>query len=229
MLKLTAKPREALGKKAKHVRKNGEVPAVLYGYGVQSTPLSVDARAFTKAWKEAGESSLVELHVDGAEARNVLIHDVSVDPLHETLLHVDLYAVRMDRALEADVRIEFVGESEAVKAFGGILVRVVHEMRVRALPKDLPHELIADISALKTLEDQITIRDIALPSGVEILAEEDQVVALVERPRTEEEIAALDTEQPASLEDIEIAGKKEKEEGAEGEGEDTEKSEKKGE
>lgn len=225
MLKLTAKPRQALGKKAKQVRKNGEVPAVLYGYGVESTPLSIDARAFTRTWKEAGESSLIELQVDGAEARNVLIHDVSVDPLREELLHVDLYAVRMDRTLEADVQIEFVGESEAVKAFSGILVRVVHEVRVRALPKDLPHELVADISALKTLEDQITIHDIVLPVGVEIIAEEDQVVALVERPRTEEELAALDTEQPASLEDIELAGKKEKEE--ESEGTEEEKSERK--
>ncbi len=212
MIEIAAKPREALGKKAKQVRATGEIPAVLYGYKVEATPLRVDARAFEKVLAEAGESTLLSLHVENGGAHNVLIHDIAHDSLKGNPTHVDFYAVRMDRPIEAAVRLAFEGESEAVKALGGVLIKVLQEVHMRALPKDLPHEIVVDISPLQALEDQVLIKDLSVPAGVEILAEEDQVVALVEPPRTEEEMAALDEVTAPSLEDIEVAGKKEKEE-----------------
>lgn len=166
------------------------MPAVLYGEGVETQPLSIAYKDFEKAWKQAGESTLVELDVAG-KVHNVLIHDIVEDPMKGTFVHADFYAVRMDRAIRTKVPLEFIGESHAVKNEGGILVKVVHELEVEALPKDLPRELTADISSMLVLEARLMIKDIPLPKGVKIIAEENEVIAVVERPRSEEEIAAL--------------------------------------
>ena len=212
MLQLVAKPRVELGKKAKHVRKTGHIPAVLYGYGISPHPVQVEARAFEKIWKEAGESTLISLELESGSRQTVLINDVSRDVLQGTPIHADFYAVRMDRPIEAHIPLVFTGEAEAVKALGGVLVKVVHELEIRALPKDLPHEIEVDITPLRAFEDQIFVKDITLPPGVEVLVDAEQAVALVEAPRTEEELAAMEQPAEVSLESIEIAGKKEKEE-----------------
>ena len=214
MLELVVKTRRETGKKAKLLRNKGYVPAVLYGYGLKSASVAVETIPFEKVWKEAGETSLVSLQLEDGSRRTVLIHDVSRDILRGNPLHADFYAVRMDRVLEADIPLVFTGEADAVETLNGVLVKVVHELPIRALPKDLPHEISVDISALRTFEDQIFVRDIPLPEGVELRVEPDQVVALVEAPRTEEELAALEQPAEVSLENIELAGEKEKEEAA---------------
>lgn len=217
MLELVVKTRTELGKKAKHVRNKGSIPAVLYGFGIQPKSVEVDARAFQKVWTVAGETSLVSLSLEDGTRQTVLIHDVSRDVLRGGPMHVDFYAVRMDRELEADIPLVFTGEAEAVKSLGGVLVKVIHELPIRALPKDLPHEISIDISALRSFEDQIFVKDIVLPEGVEVRVEPDQVIVLIEAPRTKEELAAMEQPAEVSLENIEIAGKKEKEEDEESE------------
>lgn len=229
MLQLTVKPRTELGKKSNHVRKTGHIPAILYGYGISPVAVQVESRAFEKTWKETGKSSLISLEWEGGTKQTVLIHDVSRDVLQGTPIHVDFYAVRMDRPIEADIPLVFSGETDAVKTLGGVLVKVAHVLSIRALPKDLPHEIEVDISPLRTFEDQILVKNIALPSGVEALIDGEQVVVFVEAPRTEEELAALEQQAEVSLESIEVAGKKEKEEKGESEkieaSENTEKKE----
>ena len=217
MLELAVKTRHDLGKKAKHVRNKGGIPAVLYGYGIEAKPVEVDSRMFEKVWKETGETSLVSLLLEDGSRKTVLIHDVSEDVLRGNPIHVDFYAVRMDRELEADIPLVFVGEAEAVTSLGGVLVKVIHELPIRALPKDLPHEIEVDISSLRTFENQIFVKDISLPGGVELRMEPDQVIVLVEAPRSEEELAAMEQPAEVSLENIELAGKKEKEEKTESE------------
>lgn len=212
MLELAVQSRHALGKKAKQVRSRGSIPAVLYGYGVRPMPVEVESRAFEKTWKAAGETSLVSLGLEDGTRHTVLIHDVSRDVLRGMPVHVDFYAVRLDRPLEADIPLVFNGEADAVKSLNGVLVKVIHELPIRALPKDLPHEITIDISFLRTFEDQILVKDIALPSGVETRLEPDQTIAFVEAPRTEEELAAMEQPAEVSLEGIEVIGKKEKEE-----------------
>jgi large subunit ribosomal protein L25 len=217
MVELAAKKREITGKKTRSLRKTGSIPAVLYGYKEESQPILVEQKSFEHVWKEAGESSIISLNLEGEGVKNVLIHDVALDPRKDLPLHVDFYAVRMDKPIEASVPVSFTGESEAVKALSGVLVKVAHEIEIRALPKDLPHELEADISKLVTFEDRLTIADIKFPQGVEPTGDSESVVALVEAPRTQAELEALDqaTEAP-SIESIEVAGKKAKEEGEEG-------------
>lgn len=172
------------------------MPAVIYGEGVPSQPITVPYKDFEKAYKEAGESTLLKLEVDG-KTYNVLIHDIAHDPLRGTPLHADFYAVRMDKKISAKIPVEFVKESAAVKNEGGILVKVLQEIEVEALPQNLPHGLKADLSMLKTLESRIFIKDILFPPGVEALNNPEEVVALVEPPRTEEELSAELEAKPA--------------------------------
>ncbi len=205
MLEIVAQKRIVLGKKVKPLRRGGVLPAVLYGQGVASTPISVSAKDFEKALKDAGESTVVTLKVEGGKTYNVLIHDVAKDPLTLKPIHADFYTVRMDKPIEAKVPLVFVGESSAVKNEGGILVKVVHELEVRALPKDLPHELRVDLSRMEQIQDRIRVREIALPHGVEMRADPEEVVALVEAPRAAEVVEAA----PAEAAPVEVKTERE--------------------
>lgn len=194
MLELKAKKRDILGKKVTHLRREGFLPAVVYGEKVKSESVSVPYIDFEKVYREAGGSSLIALTVDGTP-HNVLIVDVKRDPIKGTPLHADFYAVRMDKVIRAKVPIEFIGESPAVKNEGGILVKVMHELEVEALPKDLPHEIKIDLVPLAAIHAKIAIKDITAPAGTKILGEPDDIIVLVDPPRSEEELAEL--EKPA--------------------------------
>lgn len=189
MTELKAKSRKELGRQVGALRRAGFLPAVVYGEGVPSEPIAVSAKEFEKVLKEAGESTLVKLDV-GGKTHNVLIHDITHHPLKGTALHADFYAVRMDKEIRTKVPVEFIGESAAVKNDGGTLVKVVQEIEVEALPQNLPHELKVDLSKLETLQSRLLIKDISVPTGVKILVDIEEVVALVEPPRTDEQLAA---------------------------------------
>lgn len=210
---LRAKSRDIFGKKVKQLRDQGMMPAVLYGAGKKtSQPLSLLRGDFERVLRDAGESTLIDLEVEGVGTKNVLIHDIDMDPVKEVPRHADFYEVDMTKSIRTKIPITFIGESEAVKS-GGILVKVLHAIEIEALPKDLPKELSVDISQLKVFEDRVLLRDITLPAGVTMIIDDaDAVVALVESPRTEEEMEAL-KEKPSevALEGIELAGKKKEE------------------
>lgn len=211
MQSITAEKRDVLGKKVKTLRSKGFLPAVVYGGGKKAEPISVKETDFMKLWKSAGESSIVELKL-GDDTKNVLIQEVAIDPLKDKPLHADFYVVDMDKPVKVDVPLEFVGESEAVRG-GGILVKVLHEIKIEALPKNLPHSIAVDIALLKTIEDSVKIKDLKIPSAVAVLENPEDTIVLVEPPRAEEEIKA-EAAAP-SLESIEVVGKKTKAEGEE--------------
>ena len=215
-------PRAVMGKSVKTLRQAGFLPAVLYGYGMEAQALCVAYRDFEHTHKEAGESTLIRLIVDGA-AHTVLIHDIAYDPLGGKPIHADFYAVRMDKTLRVSVPIVFGGESPVVKNEGGILVKVAQELEVEALPVDLPHELHADLARLNSFDARITAGDVGLPAGVFLVGEPDEVVAIVSRPRSEEEIAAL-AEAPIA-EAAEVKTEREVKKAAEVEGEAAETDE----
>ena len=209
MLELQTEKREIFGKKLKPFRKQGKLPAVLYGPKEKSQPLFVSLKDFKKLWKEVGESTVIQLNLEKSR-KEVLIQEVAVDPIKDEPVHVDFYAVQMDKPIQAAIALEFSGISPAVKNLGGVLVKVMHEIEVEALPKNLPHELVVEISKLEKFEDKILAKDIILPEGVKLIANPEEVIALVEEPR-EEEIAPA-AEEKISFEEIEVAGAKEKEE-----------------
>ena len=132
MVTLKATPRTVLGKKVRGLREQGQIPAVVYGHGISPVAVMVPEAELRRAYREAGESSLIELLVDGAteKPRNVLIHDVSRDVLTEKFLHVDFYEVKMDEQIKTEVQLNFVGEAPAVKSLEGTLVKNIHELEV---------------------------------------------------------------------------------------------------
>jgi len=188
---ITATKREVSGKRVKNLRKAGKLPAVLYGHNVETQQIEMAEKDFAKAFKTAGESTLVNLVVDG-KTQPVLIHDVQHHYLNDQPIHVDFYAVNMDEKLKVHVPIHFVGESGAVKAMGGTLVKNLSEVEVECLPADLPQNFEVDISALNTFEDAIRVSDLKPGDRVVILTLPEEVIANVAPPRTEEEMKSLE-------------------------------------
>jgi len=204
----------------KDARENGRLPAVFYGRKEESTPIAVETASFEKIFRVAGESTIISLEGVG-EPKEALIHDVDVHPVTSKPQHVDFYVIEKGKKLTVNVPIEFSGESPAVDDLGAILVKVIHEVEIEALPKDLPHELIVDISTLKEFNDQITIKDISLPEGVKSLLDEDEVVVMVSEPKEEEEEEATEID----MDSIEVEGASKEE----GDGETSSEENKEGE
>lgn len=205
MNKLTATKRSKAEKLAT-VRNNGMVPAVVYGAHVENTIISVPSVDFIKVFRVAGESSPVQLAIDGINI-DVLIHDVQIDPLKGFPLHVDFLAIDINKEVTVSVPLEFTGVAPAEKNGLGSLVKVLHELEISALPKDLPHVIVVDISTLETLDDQIHVSNIVLPKGVVALTNAEEVVALVSEAKEEVEEAPIDL----SAIEVEKKGKKEEE------------------
>lgn len=209
MLELKAENRSIFGKKLYLSRKQGKIPAVLYGKEMESTHLFVDLKDFKRVWKEVGESAIVELKNEGLKKPvNVIIKDVDLEPVSNEPIHVDFYKVEMDKPITAAVPLVFEGVAPAVKELGGVLVKVMHEIEIEALPKDLPQEIKIDVSRLKTFEDRISVSDINLPKGIIVKAKHDEIIIMIEEPVKEE------VKEEKTIEDIEVEkkGKEKKEE-----------------
>lgn len=182
------------------------MPAVYYGFKETSTPITVSKSAFKKVLKEAGESSVIVLSGEGKKIE-ALIHQVDFDPIKGEPRHADFYVIEAGKKVEVSVPIHFEGVSPAVKNLGGILVKVLHEMKIEAFPKNLPHSIIVNIEGLVDFDSKIHVKDITLPTGVSSLEESEEVVAAVSAPKEEkdEETAPVDL----SAIEVEKKGKKE--------------------
>lgn len=191
----------------KETKSEGMIPAVYYGSHAASTPIFINAIDFKKVLSQAGESSSIELVTEhGSE--NAMIKDVQFDPVKHMPIHADFYVIEKGQKVHVMTPIEFVGESEAVKA-GGILVKVMHELSVEGEPSKLPQHFEVDLSKLATMEDVIKVGDIKLPAGVELYhITPDDVVASVTVAKEEEETPA---EVDLSSIEVEQKGKKEEE------------------
>ena len=219
-LELKSKKRTLLGRKVKSLRREGIIPAVVYGGKESSVPIELDLREFSKVFKTAGETTLIKLLV-GEKTKNVLIHDISRDPITEEINHVDFYEVKMDEKITTRTPLIFIGDAPAVIDLGGVLVKAMQELEVRALPADLPHQIEIDISQLKTFDDNILVKDIKLPKNVEILENLETSVAVVTPPRSEAELEALKGEVEEKIEEVKVEAEekaKERETEEKGEG-----------
>ena len=209
-IELNAQNRTLVGSGLNKLRKDGYIPAVLYGKDQESISLQVPVKDFSKALKEAGESTLVYVNVDG-QSYPTIIHDVAREPVKDSILHADFYKVKLDEKIKTKVPVVFVGEAPAVKDLAGIFVRNVNELEVEAFPQDLPHEISIDISSLQNFGDQILVRNIDLGTNVKIEADAETIVATVQEPMSEEELKASLETPTAGVEEVEVI-KKEKEE-----------------
>jgi large subunit ribosomal protein L25 len=192
---ITAQSRSKMGKRSKDELKDMRVPAVMYGSGVDAKSISVGRSEFVKTYKAAGHSSLVDVTVDSAAPVKAVIKEIQVNPITMEPRHIDFHQVRMDQEMEAAIPLKFVGESNAVKADAGTLIKSLDEINVRCLPGDLPHEIEVDLSVLKTFEDIISVGSITPPKGVEFLDDATLTIATVARPLTEDELKKLEESQ----------------------------------
>lgn len=195
------------------LRKSGYVPAVFYGPKEKSTPIKIKQGDFIRAYESAGESAIISLK-DGSDEHECLIHDVQFDAVTGLPIHADFYVIEKGKKIEVSIPLHFIGESPAEKNLGGVLVKVMHELDIKAMPKDLPAHIDVDISVLVDFNSKIKAGDIALSNGVELDVDAEEVVALVQEVKEEKLEEAPVAFDPEAVE-VEAKGKK-PEEGAEG-------------
>src|SRR3989344_1632909 len=211
MAELAAEKRDILGRRTRHLRKKGLIPAELYGHGIKNIHLSIPADAFSAMYKEAGGHAIVNVVVDG-DTRPVLINDVHIDPLPEDILSVDLHQVRMDEKVVTHVPIDFIGESPAERDLDGVLIKVMEEIEVEALPANIPQNIQVDLSKLTELGQSLYVKDLELGGAYSITADPDTVVASVSEQRVEAEPVAELTPEDVVVEGEEKRAKEGEEE-----------------
>lgn len=219
MLTLSVKNRDTK-ETAEDLRADGMLPAVFYGRSTDSTPVQVPVPEFLKLWHKTGGSTVFEIKRGNGETKTALIQDVSLHPVTGEPLHADFYIIEEGQTVNVDLPLEFVGTAPAVKNLGGLLVHVLHSVEVEADPTKLPDHVEVDVSSLEEIGSQATVSDITVPEGVEILAEEDEVVALVEEPEELEELEPEEEAEEFDFDDIEVEGERPTEEEGEMEGEE---------
>ncbi|MBT3816904.1 MAG: 50S ribosomal protein L25 [Candidatus Magasanikbacteria bacterium] len=210
------------------IKRNGEaealraelkIPAVVYGPHIESFSIAVPSNLFTKLYENVGESTVIDIVVEGGDTVPVLIQDLQIDPVKRTISHIDFRHVTMGEAMEVKVELVFEGVAPAEKQLGGTLSKGVDSINVRCLPKDLVDHIVIDISVLSTFDDVINTGSIALPEGMTLVDAPEILVAKVAAPMSEEQLKAMDEADTAapSVEDIEVEEKGKKEEEGEAE------------
>jgi large subunit ribosomal protein L25 len=212
-LSLAAAPRDVVGKKVATLRRNGQLPAVVYGHGISSENVSIDAHEFDQLRRKAGQNALIDLSVDGKKARPVLVHGVQVHAVNRRPLHVDLFLVRMTEEMTVDVPLVPIGSSHAVENLNGTLMHQLESVRVKALPDHLPQSIEYSIESLVDFDAVVKVSDLAIPGDVTLLTDLDEVVAKVLASRLQAEAAELEAETAAEVAE---AAEGEAPEGAEG-------------
>lgn len=174
---LTATRRTEVGKGVAQLRHSGRVPAVVFGHGLESIPVSLDQHEFEHIRRTAHSNSIIELKIDGKDVHKVLIHGVQVDPRHRRLLHVDLFELKSGEEVTVEIQLHTTGESYAVARLGGTLLHNIDRIKIRALPENLPESLEYSIDSLVDFDTAIHLRDLTLPANVTLLSDADEVVA----------------------------------------------------
>src|SRR3989344_3425063 len=151
---LKVQKREKLGGNLSVLKKQGLIPAELYGHGITNMHLAVPFKDFRIAYKTVGENQIINLQIDG-EKRPVLIYEVNSNPVTDELQSIDFYQVNMKEEIHTSVPFKFIGEAPAVKALGGILVKSLDEIKIKALPGNIPHEIVIDLGGLAELNQSI--------------------------------------------------------------------------
>ena len=205
MFSLNVKIRDEKGRNTNKLRGKGIVPAVVYGPGEKNLSLEVAEKDFMKVFKEAGESSLIELTVEGQkEKKPVLIHEIQKDPITSAPIHIDFFQASLKEEVEVAIPLVFEGTSIAIKDLGANLVKNMSEIEVKALPQNLPHEIKANLDLLKNIGDHILVKDLKVASNVTILKKPEEIVALAAAvEKVEEELATTVEEDVSKVEKVE--------------------------
>ncbi|GAE27714.1 LSU ribosomal protein L25p [Halalkalibacter wakoensis JCM 9140] len=206
---LQANPREDLrGSATRRIRKEGYVPAVLYGNKIESQPVAVTGIDFLKTVREVGKNGLFSLDVAGKKKHQVMIHDIQIDPLKNEYTHIDFFEVDMTSEIDANVPVRLNGEAPGEKE-GGMVSHLMYEITVRCLPGEIPEEISVDVSNLN-IGDSIQVADIRSSVSVDISNEDEETIVTVQAPAAEVENEQAPDEQAEEAEEAE-EGKSEEE------------------
>ncbi|MGD2158594.1 MAG: 50S ribosomal protein L25 [Anaerolineales bacterium] len=181
---LNANKRDVIGKKVKLLRNEGKLPAVIYGYNLDATPIVLDARDASKILSTVSSSTLINMNIDGKK-HAVLVRERQRDILRGNLIHVDFQAVSLTETVRAKVRVSVEGESPAISEFGALIVTGLEELEIECLPNDLLEQIVVDISSLDRVGDAIFVKDIDFPEGITSLDDPETMVAVVTMPAAE--------------------------------------------
>ena len=215
---LAAEPREITGKKVAVLRRQGRLPAVVFGHGISSENVTLDAHDFELLRRKAGQNALIDLSVHGQKARPVLVHGVQVHPVNRRPLHVDLFLVRMTEELTVDVPLVATGTSLAVENLNGTLFHQLESVRVKALPDHLPQSIEYAIEGLVDFDAVVKVSDLAIPGDVTLLTDPEEVVAKVLPSRLQAEVEAEKAEEAEAAAEAAEGEAEGAAEAAEGEG-----------
>jgi len=205
---LDAELRDVTGKAVRHLRRDGYIPAVVYGHRTEPLSLQVAERALRQALRVAGSNRLITLNVPGQETpKMVLVRELQRDALSHAMLHVDFYEVVMTEKITAEVPVVLIGESPLVKSGGGLLLQSLDTIEVECLPGDLPPQVEVDLSRLVEINQGVVVRDLQVGASVQVLTDLDEVVVKILAPEEEEVEEVVAPTEPA---EVEVVGKKEK-------------------
>jgi large subunit ribosomal protein L25 len=208
---LVVEPRNVVGKKVKKLRRDGIIPANIFGQGVKSTSIQVNLKDFAKVYNQVGETGLVELSLKDAK-HPVLVHQIQKEPRTDAPLHVDFHQVNLKEKTTAHVPVVLVGEAPIEKSKEGIILQSMNEIEIEALPTDIPHNIEVDITSLTEVGQAVQVKDLKVDSSkVEIKADGEATVLSVQTAEIKEEVVE---EAPA---EVEVIGEKAEGEKAEGE------------
>jgi large subunit ribosomal protein L25 len=208
---IRAEKRAKTGKQVRALRREGKLPAVIYGYGIEPISILLDAHSASRTLAKATSSSLVTIELQGKQYPT-LVREKQLDFIRNQLIHVDFLAVSMTEKITASVAIQMEGASPAVKDFNAILVTGLTELEVECLPADLPERFVVDVTGLAQIGDGIYVKDIPAPANVEILDDPEEMIVVATAAAVEEiEEVAVEGAEGAEPEVIE-KGKKEEEE-----------------
>jgi large subunit ribosomal protein L25 len=182
-----AAPRTATGKgPARAARRSGRIPAVLYGHGEESVPLTVDAHSFERLLHQVSiENTLIDLELAGQSPMKVLVREVQRHPYRDLILHVDFFHISMQEKITVEVPVVLVGAAKGVRLHGGIQDHAMREIEVLCLPSDIPEKIEIDVSELD-VGDSVRVADLKVPN-VQILADAEQAVVSIVPPTVIEE------------------------------------------
>lgn len=208
---INAVKRTVTGKQVGALRRAGKLPGVIYGNKVDPIAITMDLKQSTHILNNSTTSSIIQIDLEGVEYA-ALVRERQKDYLKNRFIHIDFQAVSQTEKIKAEVGIEFIGIAPAVKEFSGVIVEGITAIEVEALPKDLPERFVVDVSQLAEIGDAIYVKDLTIPSNVDVLSTLEDMIVMVSAPAAEEEVEVVETEELESEPEVIEKGKKEEEE-----------------
>jgi large subunit ribosomal protein L25 len=198
-MQLNASTRQLIGKRARRLRREGKLPAVVYGHSGTPKVLTLDRLEFQKVFVKSGRTHLVDLVVDSGQTEKVLVREIQTHPRMQGPIHVDFYQVNLEEKIRVEVPVHLVGESAAVKRGDADVLQPIHELEVECLPTDIPEAFELDITPLEEIDSELRVSEIKVPKGVTILADPEELVVKIVHKRemkVEEEVPAAEAVVP---------------------------------